>query len=338
MSREPKSRSGLELRSEGSEPFGEAAAWGGVGAGWRPLFGSHHELGLSFEWHDFTPARPLDWAASFHPGSLELCLNLEGTGRIVSAEGVTELPPRSHACYFQGEPPLAASRRSGEAHRFITVEMSPEFLRTHFADQEALLHERVRAVARGTARESFVDTPGRLNSSLLQLVDSLRHCPVFTPAQGLWFRCKALETAAHVLFRPAEGEMFCTRAQRAARERVERARDILRQRLAQPPSLEDLAKLVGCSPFYLSRQFSQETGMTIQKFVRLIRMERAAELLRSGRCNVTEAALEVGYNSLSHFSSVFHETYGCCPGLYPLKTTAQGAAQAASTGQLPRTR
>lgn len=67
--------------------------------------------------------------------------------------------------------------------------------------------------------------------------------------------------------------------------------------------------------------------MTIQKFVRLIRMERAAELLRSGRCNVTEAALEVGYNSLSHFSSVFHETYGCCPGLYPLKTTAAQGAQ-----------
>jgi len=40
---------------------------------------------------------------------------------------------------------------------------------------------------------------------------------------------------------------------------------------------------------------------------------------------VTEAALEVGYNSLSHFSSAFHETFGCCPGLYPLKTPTQKA-------------
>ena len=52
-------------------------------------------------------------------------------------------------------------------------------------------------------------------------------------------------------------------------------------------------------------------------------MERAAELLEAGRHNVTEAALEVGYNSLSHFSAAFHETFGCCPGLYPLKTSAQ---------------
>ena len=81
--------------------------------------------------------------------------------------------------------------------------------------------------------------------------------------------------------------------------------------------------MVGCSPFYLSRLFSQEAGMTIQQYVRQVRMERAAELLRTGQCNVTEAALEVGYNSLSHFSTAFHETFGCCPGLYPLKTPTQ---------------
>jgi AraC-like DNA-binding protein len=52
-------------------------------------------------------------------------------------------------------------------------------------------------------------------------------------------------------------------------------------------------------------------------------MERAAELLRTGKCNVTEAAFEVGYSSLSHFSATFHETFGCCPGLYPVKTTTQ---------------
>ena len=42
-------------------------------------------------------------------------------------------------------------------------------------------------------------------------------------------------------------------------------------------------------------------------------MERAAELLRTGRYNVTEAATEVGYSSLSHFSKAFCETIGCCP-------------------------
>ena len=56
---------------------------------------------------------------------------------------------------------------------------------------------------------------------------------------------------------------------------------------------------------------------------RQARLERAAHLLRAGKHNVTETALEVGYNSLSHFSAAFHEAFGCCPGLYPLQTPTQ---------------
>jgi AraC-like DNA-binding protein len=117
--------------------------------------------------------------------------------------------------------------------------------------------------------------------------------------------------------RRGDDELFCDRQKRVARERVDRVVAILRQRLSEPPSLEDIGREVGCSPFYLSRTFSRETGMTIPQCLRRIRMERAAELLRSGRYNVTEAAMEVGYASLSHFSQAFCQTMGCCPALYP---------------------
>jgi AraC-like DNA-binding protein len=56
---------------------------------------------------------------------------------------------------------------------------------------------------------------------------------------------------------------------------------------------------------------------TIPQYLRKLRMERAAELLKSGKYNVTEAALEVGYSSLSHFSQAFCQSMGCCPALYP---------------------
>jgi AraC-like DNA-binding protein len=68
----------------------------------------------------------------------------------------------------------------------------------------------------------------------------------------------------------------------------------------------------------LSRTFSQELGVTIPQYLRQLRMERAAALLLSGKFNVTEAAFEVGYASLSHFSQAFCQTMGCCPNLYPL--------------------
>ena len=143
-------------------------------------------------------------------------------------------------------------------------------------------------------------------------------------AQNLWYQAKALEVAAEFFFlAPGDRELFCQRQQRLAAERVEKVIALLRKDLSDPPNLEEIGRLVGCSPFHLSRTFSAATGMTIPQYTRQLRMERAAELLRSGKFNVTEAALEVGYSSLSHFSQAFHETFGCCPGLYPLRTPTQ---------------
>lgn len=317
----------VELPPAAGPTFAEAAAWRIVGEGWRPLFGNFRELGFSFEWHNFKSREPLDWAQSFHPGSIELCLNLTGRATIGDKRQTSELGPRMLSFYYQGDPPLAAIRREGEVHQFITVEFAPEFLRKHFSEQADNLDPMVRAVVRGEAKGSVVSTAQRMGTQFLPVVESLRHPPVFAPAHEIWFQSKAIELAAQLFFRPPEGELFCTRTQRAARDRVERARAVLRERVSDPPPLEELGKIVGCSQFYLSRLFSQETGMTIQQYIRQLRMERAAELLRSGKCNVTEAAMEVGYNSLSHFSSAFHETFGCCPGLYPLKTPAQKGAR-----------
>ena len=59
------------------------------------------------------------------------------------------------------------------------------------------------------------------------------------------------------------------------------------------------------------------------QYLRQLRMEKASQLLLEGKLKITFIALEVGYSSASHFSAAFHETFGCCPGLYPLRTSTQ---------------
>lgn len=307
--------------------FTEAPAWKLIGAGWRPLFGSYRALGFSIEWHEFKADAELDWARSFHPASLELCLNLEGQGTLSDNQRTVNLTAGASVFYFHGQPPLTARRRARERHRFVTVEFAAEFLKQYLQREAAHLHPCVRAALESAVPRSIVTAPAPMSATMVQLAESLRRCPVFKPAQETWFRCKALELAAQSFFCPPEGEMFCTRQQRVACERAARAREILKSRLAEPPSLEELGRLVGCSAFYLSRQFSQATGLTIQQFVREARLERAAEFLKAGRHNVTEAALEVGYNSLSHFTVAFREKFGCCPGLYALQVPAPGGSR-----------
>jgi AraC-like DNA-binding protein len=304
--------------------FTEAAAWRDVGAGWQPLFGSFRGAGFSIEWHDFFAKRELDWAASFHPGCVELCLNLDGHGFVESHGSRIEFGPNTVGFYHRKDEPLTAKRVANQQHRFLTVEFSCPFLAKHLAGMEAMMHPLVCAAMKNCPCQLVSGATVRLTASQQQIVGTLRHPPVYAQAQPLWYQCKALELAVTFLLQPPpEKEMFCTRQQRLAQERVEQVIFLLKQNLAEPPSLEELGKKIGCSHFYLSRIVSAHTGKTITQFLRQLRMDKAAELLRNGEHNVTEAALEVGYNSLSHFSAAFHETFGCCPGLYPLKTMTQ---------------
>ncbi len=307
-----------------SRTFSEASAWRDVGKGWQPLFGSFHGAGYSIEWHDFFAKREFDWAASFHPGCVELCLNLDGHGFVAGKNRRAEFTPGTAGFYHRHDEPLIAKRAANEQHQFLTVEFSGAFLAKHLTGMEGVLHPIVKGAIENSPGKIVASTPVRLGAAQQQLIATLRQPPVYATAQALWYQCKALELAVTFLLSPPpETEMFCTRQQRVGQERVEQVIFLLKQDLAEPPSLEELGKKIGCSHFYLSRIFSAQTGHTITQHLRELRMERAAELLKAGEHNVTEAATEVGYNSLSHFSAAFHETFGCCPGLYPLKTPAQ---------------
>src|ERR1041385_2041668 len=76
----PAERPIAKHQADNAAPFSEAPAWRDVGAGWQKLFGSFRGTGYSIEWHDFVAKREFDWATSFHPDCVELCLNLSGTG------------------------------------------------------------------------------------------------------------------------------------------------------------------------------------------------------------------------------------------------------------------
>jgi AraC family transcriptional regulator len=294
----------------------EQNAWREVKEGWRPLYGDVDSIGVAVEWHDFRMARSFDWGRTFHLRSLEFCLNLQGHGE-VGAAGKTNYAPGNSGYYAIGDEPVPASRRANDRHQFVTLEFSRAHLQRQLVQDVDGLEPAIRRILFDDKNETVVGPVRPMSIEQRNVIASLAEPPVAKAAQILWYQSKALELMAHFLFAPKDPEFFCMRQKRVARERVERLKEILARDLANPPTLEMLGQEVGCSPFYLSRIFSREVGLTIPQYLRNIRMERAAELLRTGRYNVTEAAIEVGYSSLSHFSKAFCETIGCCPVLYP---------------------
>lgn len=298
--------------------FAEAPVWDKVDGDWKPVHGGFVRSGISVEWHDFDCEKPLAWHESFHPESLEICLNIAGCGSVGTERDRQIVNPQSVHFYINDDTDILADRHAGQKHRFATIEISRPWLATQVENLDATLVPSARAFLENS-KPSHTAVSLPMPMGLLETARQLATPPVQGPARTMWYQGKVLEILSLVLFPSNSEELFCQRHKKVSQSRVEKVKELLAKDLENPPSLPELGRIIGCSPFYLCRTFSQQTGTTISLYLRKLRMERAAEMLRSGKYNVTETAMAVGYSSLSHFSKAFSETYNTCPCSYPLK-------------------
>ena len=77
-----------------------------------------------------------------------------------------------------------------------------------------------------------------------------------------------------------------------------------------------MAEMAGISKDYFSRIFRSVTGFNYSKWLNMIRMEKAAELLADKKLSLTEIAMYSGFQSISSFNRVFHAEKGISPGEY----------------------
>ncbi|MGA0534164.1 helix-turn-helix domain-containing protein [Hansschlegelia sp. KR7-227] len=90
----------------------------------------------------------------------------------------------------------------------------------------------------------------------------------------------------------------------------------MRDRIARPFSLAELASIAGMSPFHFSRMFSRSTGCSPQRYFVGLRVAEAQRLLRETDRSVIEVGLAVGYTSPSHFAQAFRRATGTTPSTY----------------------
>ncbi len=303
-----KEKSGSEKRSTGK------TSRVGTEGEWRQVFGGYDRCGFSVEWHDFMATEPMNWWNVFHPGSLEICVNLSGTGYLSRGDEAKVLP--SSVCYYH-DAPRSSIRCSGHRHRFLTIGMSRSWLIPRLDSVADQWPEGVRSFMEGRRFRWSREHSRPLSAGVRRAAEEML-CPPGALA-GLWYPAKIMEIASQ-LFAPAE--VAGDRQKRAWSERVEAVKRILARDLEYPPGLSEISREVGCSQFHLSRIFSEVTGTTITRYLRRLRLDRAAELLCTGKFNVTETSMMVGYSSLSHFSRAFAEQFGHCPCVFPLQQSA----------------
>jgi signal transduction histidine kinase/ligand-binding sensor domain-containing protein/DNA-binding response OmpR family regulator len=107
---------------------------------------------------------------------------------------------------------------------------------------------------------------------------------------------------------------------------LQNARDIVLREINDPDfNVASFSREAGLSRSQLHRKLTALTGLSGSAFIRSVRLHRAAELLRAGYGNVTEVAMETGFQSLSNFSRSFREQFGVTPSRYLAGDEAQPA-------------
>jgi len=96
---------------------------------------------------------------------------------------------------------------------------------------------------------------------------------------------------------------------------VRTVRDLLAGRLADPPSLDDLARESGMSPFALVRAFRAETGLPPHAYVNHLRVRLARRLLDGGVAPADVAAA-AGFADQAHLTRHFKRVVGVPPRAY----------------------
>jgi AraC-like DNA-binding protein len=98
--------------------------------------------------------------------------------------------------------------------------------------------------------------------------------------------------------------------------RIRKAKEIMISRMAEPPTLSQLSEEIGLSLKKLKEGFKQIYGDSVFSFLFDYKMEYARKMLETGRHNVNEVGLKVGYSTASHFISAFKKKYGTTPKKY----------------------
>lgn len=249
---------------------------------------------------------------------LAIHLNLQGRaevqlggGQSVSLQGGELLALRLP------DPSGAQARRlaSSPAHECLTLHFPDAWLDGMLAGQATEFSPSLAALLNGRSEKAEVwrrALTAEDHEWARQMAD-MKHDG---PARQLLENAKLMEFIVREAYGSGRPEVRETRSVRLGRERVARVKNFLLENLESPPDLQELARLAGCTASYLSRTFTRMEGTTLSLWLRQARIEKAAGLISSGLCNVSEAALRVGYRSLSHFSRAFHAEKGIPPSRY----------------------
>ncbi|MCL6523753.1 MAG: AraC family transcriptional regulator [Thermoflavifilum sp.] len=168
------------------------------------------------------------------------------------------------------------------------------------------------------SHHAVVWKPVQVNNRIISLLNHLLHHPYQGLDERLYVQSKALEllvvSREQMHQKPVHKKTrsrFLTHPE--DREKIYQARDIMLQHLDEPLTIRELSRKVAMNECYLKKGFKEIFGTTIYDYFQRERMEKARQLLYEQGMSVSAVAAQMGYSSISHFSTAFKKYTGLKP-------------------------
>jgi AraC-like DNA-binding protein len=114
----------------------------------------------------------------------------------------------------------------------------------------------------------------------------------------------------------SDAAAFVRGAVREGDANIQQAMRYMREHATRPLSVEQIARHVGMSASHFAHRFSAVARLSPMRYLKQLRLEAARELMLGQRVRAGDAALQVGYESASHFTRDFKRAFGSAPGEY----------------------
>ncbi|MDC8002442.1 AraC family transcriptional regulator [Aureisphaera galaxeae] len=156
---------------------------------------------------------------------------------------------------------------------------------------------------------------GRISPSMSIVLNQLVNYNLHPSIKSLYFKGKAYELLSLYFNREEDVDVeqcpFLVDEQNVAK--IKKAKQIVISRMAEPPTLQEIADEIQLPINKLKEGFKQIYGDSVFSFLFDYKMEVARQLLASGSHNVNEVGDKVGYSTASHFISAFKKKFGITP-------------------------
>jgi AraC-like DNA-binding protein len=200
----------------------------------------------------------------------------------------------------------------------VNVHMEPDQFRSSVGNSAGEIPESLHHLLRSPDQKYYVRT-GLATSKMYVILQQILQCPYNSTMKRMYLESKVLELLVLLVEQDIESRterniLYVLKPDDI--DRIHLAKKVLLERIVNPPSLPQLARLSGLNECTLKRGFRQVFSTTVFGYLHHYRLEQARQLLETGDMNITEITHAVGFADRSYFAAAFRKKFGVNPSHY----------------------